>query len=570
MVSSKYNALRWIFFAIALSALLGITYMNIQYVDKVRDANKESVVDKKREQVREFASQVRAKFITVPRAIWNIDVDVIKNSIQKTGVPPKEISTLMAQVLEDSVYSSVYFTPSGSNPCESEQSPMYLFDRGKVEFVRTKEFPDLICDGLNLVKTRLKVLLDDYRWNTKTTFDTHRSMNIAIMYPQDRSVIGYLMIVINTDYVLNTFLKNDMERFFGSRTEENDVTVWINDWVKEKRLLSNNPDVEFDLKKIQITERFPGFLDNWDILALVHTPQSQAFAEYETTKNMIILGLSVTLLLVSLVFIVYSAQKEQEITKRQSEFLSNVTHEFKTPLAVIQAAGENLKDGRVKNEERLITYGRHIYDEALRLKLMIEKLLDMARSDANLTKSNPEKCNPDVLIDQILQREYPLLQSKGFEIVVESEFDDCLISVDRGQFETILSNLIENSVKYSRDTYFLSVSTSKKLNKVVIRISDKGIGIQKHAIPHIFEKFYRVEDSLTAHTKGHGLGLSIVKYLVELNGGSISVESVYNKGTQFNMEFPLVEQSLISQNVKHKEPKSHKYAEHITEPTLQK
>ena len=81
MVSSKYNALRWIFFAIALSALLGITYMNIQYVDKVRDANKESVVDKKREQVREFASQVRAKFITVPRAIWNIDVDVIKNSI---------------------------------------------------------------------------------------------------------------------------------------------------------------------------------------------------------------------------------------------------------------------------------------------------------------------------------------------------------------------------------------------------------------------------------------------------------------------------------------------------------
>ena len=570
MVSSKYNALRWIFFAIALSALLGITYMNIQYVDKVRDANKESVVDKKREQVREFASQVRAKFITVPRAIWNIDVDVIKNSIQKTGVPPKEISALMAQVLEDSVYSSVYFTPSGSNPCESEQSPMYLFDRDKVEFVRTNEFPDLICDGLNLVKTRLKVLLDDYRWNTKTTFDTHRSMNIAIMYPQDRSVIGYLMIVINTDYVLNTFLKNDMERFFGSRTEENDVTVWINDWVKEKRLLSNNPDVEFDLKKIQITERFPGFLDNWDILALVHTPQSQAFAEYETTKNMIILGLSVTLLLVSLVFIVYSAQKEQEITKRQSEFLSNVTHEFKTPLAVIQAAGENLKDGRVKNEERLITYGRHIYDEALRLKLMIEKLLDMARSDANLTKSNPEKCNPDVLIDQILQREYPLLQSKGFEIVVESEFDDCLISVDRGQFETILSNLIENSVKYSRDTYFLSVSTSKKLNKVVIRISDKGIGIQKHAIPHIFEKFYRVEDSLTAHTKGHGLGLSIVKYLVELNGGSISVESVYNKGTQFNMEFPLVEQSLISQNVKNKEPKSHKYAEHITEPTLQK
>jgi len=570
MVSGKYNVLRWIFFAIALSALLGITYMNIQYVDKVRDANQDSVVEKKREQVREFASQVRAKFITVPRAIWNVDVDLIKNAIQKTGVPPKEISELMAEVLKDSVYSSVYFTPAGSNPCESNKSLMWVFDKDKVDFVRTTEYPDLVCDGLNLVKTRLKVLLDDYRWNTKTTFDTHRSMNIAIMSPEDRSVLGYLMIVINTDYVLNTFLKNDLERFFGSRSEESEVTVWINDWVKEKILLSNNPDIEFDLKKVQITERFPGFLDNWDILALIHTPQSQAFIEFETTKNMIILGLSVTLLLVSLVFIVYSAQKEQEITKRQSEFLSNVTHELKTPLAVIQAAGENLKDGRVKSEERLKTYGRHIYDEALRLKLMIEKLLDIARTDAKLTKSNPEKCNPDELIEQILQREYPLLHSKGFEIHVDSEFDDCLIAVDRGHFETILSDLIENSVKYSRDTYFLSISTSKKLNKAVIRISDKGIGIPKHALPHIFEKFYRVEDSLTAQTKGHGLGLSIVKYLVELNGGNISVESVYNEGTLFILDFPLVDQSLISQNVKLKESKLNVYVEHLSKPTLQK
>jgi signal transduction histidine kinase len=568
MVSSKYNALRWIFFGIALSALLGITYMNIQYVDKVRDANKESEVEKKRELVRDFASQVRAKFITVPRAIWNVDADLIKNSILTKGVPPKEISEMMQKVLEDSLYSSVYFTPVNVNPCESDAVPIWKFEKDKGDFFKTLDYPDLVCDGLNLVKTRMKVLLDDYRWNTKTTFDTHRSMNIAIMYPQDRTVLGYLVILINTDYVLNTFLKNDIERFFGSRTEENDVTIWINDWVKEKILVTNNPDIEFDLKKVQITERFPGFLDNWDILALVQTPKSQAFVEYETTKNMIILGLSVSLLLVSLVFIVYSAQKEQEISKRQSEFLSNVTHEFKTPLAVIQAAGENLKDGRVKNEERLISYGRHIYDEALRLKLMIEKLLDIARSDANLTKRNPEKCNPDELIDQLLQREYPILQSKGFELLVDSELDEGKIFVDRGHFETILSNLIENSVKYSRDTYFLSISTAVRLNKAVIRISDKGIGIPKHALPHIFEKFYRVEDSLTAHTKGHGLGLSIVKYLVELNGGIISVESVYNKGTVFTLEFPLIEQSSISQNVKQKESKSYVYAEHISEPTL--
>ena len=124
------------------------------------------------------------------------------------------------------------------------------------------------------------------------------------------------------------------------------------------------------------------------------------------------------------------------------------------------------------------------------------------------------------------------------------------------------------SLKKEKNTILLFES-AKRIENTLICIEDTGVGISRENVDKLFQNGTFTTRG-TNNEKGTGLGLSICKELVELNGGSISVESVYNKGTQFNMEFPLVEQSLISQNVKNKEPKSHKYAEHITEPTLQK
>lgn len=567
MLSKKYTALRWIFLSVSIATMLWITYMNFQYVDKVRNANQEAFTEKKKEQVREFVSQVRTKFISVPRSIWAIDPEVIKTSVDKNGMLPNELNLLIADILSDSLYSEAFFTTSSLSPCETK-SAIWKFDLNTKSFFLTHTYPELVCDGLNLAQTRMKVLMEDYRWNTKTTFDTHRSMNIALMYPPDKKVIGYLTLVIDSDFLVHSYLRNEIERLFGTDSEENEVSVWINDWVKEKVLYTNNTQMPLDFRKVQITERFPGMLDNWNVLTYVHEPKNQHLIEYETGKNLIIISLSFFLLLGSLLFIIYSAKKEQEISKRQSEFLSNVTHELKTPLAVIQAAGENLKDRRVKNEDRVATYGRHIYDEALRLKTMIEKLLDIARSDANLTQAHQEKLNPNSVLQTVLNREMPLLQSKGFEVQTQFETSEFYISIDRGHFETILSNLIENSVKYSRDRFFLLITTKIESNKVYIMVQDQGIGIPKSALNHIFEKFYRVEDTLTAQTKGHGLGLSIVKHLTELNNGIISVESTYMKGTTFTLEFPLIDIKMNQQKKLNKELTDTTYAKQFTESVL--
>ncbi len=543
----------------ALIALLGITYMNIHYVNQVKESTKDSIVEKKREQIRSFANQVRQRFLEVPREIWKFDVEEVKQTVDKTGMLPESLNPLMQKILSDSLYSGIYFHSAETTPCESGTGT-WEFNREINRFEWVNTFPDVVCDGMSLARTRMKVLLSDYKWNTKTTFDTHRSMNIAIMYPDEHRVLGYLVVLINFDYLLDTYLKQEIESVFKADAES--FTIWVHDWVTNRVLLSNSETNTLERDKIQIVDRFPGLFDNWNILGSVNSTVSAADVEVQTTKNLIILALSVALLLTSLVFIIYSAQKEQEISVRQSEFLSNVTHELKTPLAVIQAAGENIKDGRVKNEERLHYYGKHIYDEAIRLKTMIERLLDVARFDANQIKAQPQAVFVDAKIQEIIERELPVLQSKGFDLKLDLNAANQAIWVDMGHFETILTNLIENAVKYSPAQKFLGIRTSVGHQKMKISVEDHGSGIPKPSLPHIFEKFYRVEDTLTAHTKGHGLGLAIVKQMIESNKGSIHVESEYQKGSIFTIELPLAEQDLSSQKKTSKQQQ--KQAHYVT------
>lgn len=549
----------------ALIALMGITYMNIHYVNQVRESTKESIIEKKREQIRTFANQVRSRFLDVPREIWNADIEELKTSIDKSGQLPESLNPLLQKIASDSLYSGIYFHSAETTPCESGTGT-WEFSKELNRFVWVNAFPDVVCDGMSLARTRMKVLLSEYKWNTKTTFDTHRSMNIAIVYPNEHRILGYLVVLINYDYLLDNYLKKEIESVFP--TESGLFTIWIHDWVTNRVLLTNNANETFERDKIQIVDRFPGLFDNWNIVGSVNSTVSASDVEVQTTKNLIILALTVALLLTSLVFIIYSAQKEQEISIRQSEFLSNVTHELKTPLAVIQAAGENIKDGRVKNPERLHYYGKHIYDEAIRLKTMIERLLDVARFDSNQIKASPQQIFVNQKIEEIIERELPFLQSKGFEPQLSLGAGNLTAWADLGHFETILTNLIENSVKYSSDRKFLKISSAVTSTMVQISVEDHGNGIPKSSIPHIFEKFYRVEDTLTAHTKGHGLGLSIVKQMVNINGGKIRVESEYEKGSIFTFELPLADNRTSSQKKTRKEQTQAHYVTNTAESVV--
>jgi signal transduction histidine kinase len=206
----------------------------------------------------------------------------------------------------------------------------------------------------------------------------------------------------------------------------------------------------------------------------------------------------------------------------------------------MQAAGENISDGRVTDGKRLKAYGEHIYNESIRLKKMIEKLLDVAKSDAGQVLVNSEPWNLSDLATNYYKENEAYIRQKGFNLELKAPKNIPLTMVDAENVETILNNLVENAIKYSTDNKYVGISVKHDGNQVKLSVSDKGVGIPAKSHKAIFDRFFRLEDTLTARTKGHGLGLSIVKNMVDLNGGTVEVKSEPGKGSVFTVSFPVM------------------------------
>jgi len=209
----------------------------------------------------------------------------------------------------------------------------------------------------------------------------------------------------------------------------------------------------------------------------------------------------------------------------------------------MQAAGENLADGRVQDQQRLKNYGSHIFSEAVRLRKMIDKLLDVAKANAGESLVEPQPTDIGNVVKSYLKKHQKFFRDKDVTLDIDIDKNLPAVNIDRNSLETILSNLIDNAIKYSTDEKYLGIHVFKQNDHIKISVEDHGVGIAKKNLSNIFTKFFRVEDSLTAKTKGHGLGLSIVKNLVELNSGSIDVKSNQGDGSTFIITFPILSAS---------------------------
>jgi signal transduction histidine kinase len=383
----------------------------------------------------------------------------------------------------------------------------------------------------------MTVSLENYRWNNKVEFDAHRSMTLGLINLNQKEIVGHITFMIDKDYLVDSVLRPKLMNQFGD-TENSGMVVWLRDWMQNEVLISSNENYQLERGLVDIRQRFHDMLGDWILYASYLESPTVAAAKASVNRNLLLLGIAVIILFGALVFMFINAQKEREFAQRQAGFLANITHELKTPLAVMQAAGENISDGRVTEGERLKNYGEHIYRESIRLRKMIDKLLDVARVDAGETvvEQSPQDLNAFLSEYHKTNREF--VESKGFTFNLESEDRLPLVMVDRDHLETILNNLVENSLKYSNSEKEITIQSSYDgQNQVEISVTDKGEGIATKVQKNIFDKFFRAENAMTAHTKGHGLGLSIVKNLVELNGGRISVSSRSGDGSTFTLSF---------------------------------
>lgn len=257
-----------------------------------------------------------------------------------------------------------------------------------------------------------------------------------------------------------------------------------------------------------------------------------------------ILWISLTLLFLIVIsagvaIIIFTYLRQKKLSEMKNDFINNVTHEFKTPVSTIALATEVLMKSSPKtNAERIRNYAQIIHDENERMRRQIERVLEVAQQDHQQIKMNIEEFDLHKLIYAVVPNICLEKSTYNVNVHYQLEATNPVLHADMMFVSSIISNITENALKYSSGTPELTVKTSNHEDGIVISIIDKGIGISRDAIKHIFTKFYRVPTGNVHNVKGFGLGLYYAKIMTEAHGGIIKVSSELNKGSCFDVYIP--------------------------------
>jgi two-component system phosphate regulon sensor histidine kinase PhoR len=275
----------------------------------------------------------------------------------------------------------------------------------------------------------------------------------------------------------------------------------------------------------------------------------QYLSVFFPNQNRYLLSSMWGLLLVSFLFmltLIYSFYytistifKQKKLSEIKNDFISNMTHEFKTPISTISLAVEVLNDKSVeKSPDRVSNYVKMIGDENKRLSLLVENILQTAILDKGEFKLKVQSIDFHTLIQQSIHNIKLQVENKDGEILTELNATEPIIMADRVHITNIFFNLIDNALKYSKENPIIKINTRNDHEGIFIAVEDNGIGISKENQKRIFDTMYRVPTGNIHNVKGFGLGLSYVKAVVEKHGGSIKVDSELGKGSTFTLFLP--------------------------------
>jgi signal transduction histidine kinase len=237
-------------------------------------------------------------------------------------------------------------------------------------------------------------------------------------------------------------------------------------------------------------------------------------------------------------FIMRAAGREARLARLKSAFVSNVSHEMKTPIALIRLFAESIELGRITSEAKRREYIRSIRNECIRITRLIDNVLDFSKMQAHSKRYDLRPADPAAAIEEVLETYRDSITGAGFTLNVDIARPLPPVRLDANAFAQALLNLLDNAVKYSREIKEIGVRVYPHKAGVTIEVSDRGIGIPREEQERIFEEFYRVNTSLVHDTKGTGLGLSLTRHIIEAHGGDISVKSRPGDGSCFRISLP--------------------------------
>jgi signal transduction histidine kinase len=283
------------------------------------------------------------------------------------------------------------------------------------------------------------------------------------------------------------------------------------------------------------------------LLELQHRAGSLQLAVNEARRNNLTISALVLLLLaVSIGVLTYAGYRAQNFAKLQMDFVASVSHELRTPLTAIFSAGENIKDGVVRNESDLVRYGSIVTDQSRMLMSHVDHILQFASMRSGKDRYTLRPLRVPEILERVRRNTSALIAEES--CALEERIEPALPAVLGDMFAICgcLENLITNAVKYSKDDRRIIISAAldeaeQGGREVTISVEDHGIGIQRSDLKNIFEPFYRSAEAIAAQIHGTGLGLSLAKHLAEAMGGRLSVRSELGLGSVFTLHLQLAQ-----------------------------
>jgi signal transduction histidine kinase len=353
-------------------------------------------------------------------------------------------------------------------------------------------------------------------------------------------VVGVAGMFLNERVFINDYLAPAVRESLPQAFQEDfrDVVVTLVDLSHDKKVVfANQP---FEGQKYDVGWPLPFIFTDWVLgIRMLHMTEEQ-WSRRTFITNLTFSILTALVLIGGIVLALRAASRAMRLSQMKADFVSNVSHELRTPLASIRVFGEFLKLGRVNEPDKIREYGEYIETESRRLTQLINNILDFSKIESGQKTYNFEQTDVEHVVTDTLKTFDVVLEQNGFKVNLEKPSTPLpQVVIDSDAIAQAFINLLDNAVKYSGESKQIDVTLGQHNNFVTVAVKDRGVGIASEEREKVFEKFYRVGNSLVHDVKGSGLGLSIVKHIIEAHRGKITLESEPGRGSAFTIHLPI-------------------------------
>jgi two-component system phosphate regulon sensor histidine kinase PhoR len=270
----------------------------------------------------------------------------------------------------------------------------------------------------------------------------------------------------------------------------------------------------------------------------VYIVEPENYFKNHLATLLIFAALFTSIIIAAFVLTIRTMLSQKKLSEIKSDFINNMTHEFKTPIATIQLASDALNNEKViSNEEQIRYYSGIIKEENRRMNKQVEKILQAAQLERDEINLQLKKIDVHQIIAKVAEHTKLQMEEIGAAFETQLQAQSTIILADEVHFTNIMYNLVDNAIKYSKENPRIRIATKNTGNQIEIKVADNGIGMDKETVGHIFEKFFRAHTGNIHNVKGFGLGLTYVKNIVQAHRGKVEVSSEPGIGSTFTLYF---------------------------------